>query len=91
MEVGTGQKDMVLCYLGSLHNYYNSHYTSDPVLVEAHSLDGFLQRTVGEVALQESSVEPLEDLEAQEEEHFLQMAPVLEQDTGNWGVVFHSL
>lgn len=96
-----GQEDMVLCYLGILHSYRNSHHT--PVLdpeEEAHSFDGCLQQRVVEVALQELAGKPLEAqvLEAQEgmsrreeeEQHFLQQAPALELHTGHGKVVLHS-
>ena len=99
MEVGTGQEDKVLCYLGIPHNCYNSHHTPVLALEEgARSPAGYLQRRVVAVVLQELSGNPLEEpvLEAlgavqqKMEEHSLQQAPVLELVTGHGKVVLHS-
>lgn len=96
--MGTGQEDMVLCYLGILHNYHNSHHTSVPAPEEgARSLAGCLQRRVVEGVVEEllevlvlEAQEGMQQQQQEEEEQSQQQAPVLEVDTGHGRVVLHS-
>lgn len=100
VEAGTGQEDMVLCYLGILHNYHNSHHTSVLALEEwARSLAGCLQRRVVEGVVEEllevlvlEAQEGMQEQQQEEEEEQSpqQEAPVLEVDTGHERVVLHS-